>query len=144
MPAATGAIAATAIGGTPPYRYSKDGIAFQNSNEFQNLPAGSYTITVEDVNSCLATMAVTLTDPAAGPPLALAVVAMPSVIWPPDDKLHAVHLTATVTGGCAPVQVVLTSITRSCPPEHDRDKPDAAGADLGTADFDFQLRAREC
>lgn len=38
----------TATFGTPPYLYSLDGIQFQNSNLFTNLPANDYVITVKD------------------------------------------------------------------------------------------------
>ena len=37
------------IGGTPPYTYSLDNIVYQNSNIFNNLQVGSYTIYVKDV-----------------------------------------------------------------------------------------------
>jgi hypothetical protein len=37
------------VGGTPPYTYSLDNIVYQNSNIFNNLQVGSYTIYVKDV-----------------------------------------------------------------------------------------------
>lgn len=36
------------IGGTPPYTYSKDGINYQSSNEFSNLPDGFHTFWIKD------------------------------------------------------------------------------------------------
>jgi gliding motility-associated-like protein len=61
-----GTIDVTAAGGTGTLQYSSDGgVTFQAGNQFSNLPAGSYTIVVEDANGCSATATVTLTDPAA-------------------------------------------------------------------------------
>ena len=37
------------VGGTPPYTYSLDNIVYQNSNIFNNLQVGSYTIYVKDI-----------------------------------------------------------------------------------------------
>src|SRR5690606_832178 len=49
---ANGSIAVTASGGTAPYQYSLDGFSFQNSNVFNGLSTGSYTITIRDANLC--------------------------------------------------------------------------------------------
>ena len=38
----------TAAGGTPPYEYSLNNGAFQGSNEFLDLPSGTYTVVVRD------------------------------------------------------------------------------------------------
>jgi gliding motility-associated-like protein len=39
-------------GGDAPYSYSIDGVNFQPSNAFTNLTAGTYTITIQDANTC--------------------------------------------------------------------------------------------
>ncbi|KIC89074.1 hypothetical protein HY58_18835 [Flavihumibacter sp. ZG627] len=53
----TGTITVSASNGTAPYRYSLDGgNSFQNSNVFNDLPAGDYTILVIDANNCTTTV----------------------------------------------------------------------------------------
>jgi hypothetical protein len=44
---------AGAAGGLPPYRYSLDGSAFQDSVLFEKLAAGDYTVYLEDSNGCI-------------------------------------------------------------------------------------------
>lgn len=58
-----GSVRAIATGGVAPYTYSWNSSPVQNSNVLQNVPAGSYTITVTDSNSCNASANVTLTEP---------------------------------------------------------------------------------
>lgn len=41
-----------ASGGTPPYEYSLDGITWQSSNVFQNVPRGNHVIHVRDSQKC--------------------------------------------------------------------------------------------
>lgn len=41
-----------ASGGTPPYEYSLDGISWQASNVFQNVPRGNHVIHVRDSRKC--------------------------------------------------------------------------------------------
>lgn len=45
-----GTITATGTKGTAPYQYSLDGINFQSSNIFNNLSAGSYSVTLKDAS----------------------------------------------------------------------------------------------
>jgi len=49
-------------GGSGPYQYSFNGGPFSATTLYTNLPAGTYTITVKDVNNCLFTKTVTLTN----------------------------------------------------------------------------------
>jgi gliding motility-associated-like protein len=51
----TGAIDIHASGGIEPYEYSIDGVNFQSSPVFSNLPAGTYTIRVRSNANCVAT-----------------------------------------------------------------------------------------
>ncbi|GIV33020.1 MAG: hypothetical protein KatS3mg031_0555 [Chitinophagales bacterium] len=60
---ADGSVTVSASGGNAPYTYSLDGTNFQISPTFSGLSAGNYTITVKDVNACVASVNVTLTQP---------------------------------------------------------------------------------
>lgn len=55
-----GAITATPTKGTAPFQYSIDGINFQNSNLFNGLTAGNYTITVRDATNHTSTTNITI------------------------------------------------------------------------------------
>jgi hypothetical protein len=57
---ATGELALRVTGGTAPYRFSRDGVAFQPEAQFTGLPAGNYTIAVQDQNGCTTTLPVSL------------------------------------------------------------------------------------
>ncbi|CAA9245896.1 MAG: internalin, putative [uncultured Cytophagales bacterium] len=57
---ATGELGVRVTGGTAPYRFSRDGVAFQPSAQFTGLPAGNYLITVQDRNGCSTTLPVSL------------------------------------------------------------------------------------
>ena len=51
----TGTITVTGVtGGNAPYTYSLDGVNFQSSSTFTGLTDGTYTVTVQDANSCTA------------------------------------------------------------------------------------------
>ena len=51
-----GQVAFSGGGGTSPYTYSLDGINYQSSGTFSDLPIGSYTGYVKDANNCVATI----------------------------------------------------------------------------------------
>jgi hypothetical protein len=55
-----GRINANATGGQNPTRYSIDGITFQNSSTFNNVPPGTYTVFARDANGCISTVVVTV------------------------------------------------------------------------------------
>jgi gliding motility-associated-like protein len=57
-----GSIALAAKNGAEPYEYSKDGINFQLSNIFSNLPVSNINFTVRDINGCLTTKQINLTS----------------------------------------------------------------------------------
>lgn len=66
---AAAAASATATGGTTGYGYLWNTTPQQNSATISNIPAGTYTVTATDTNSCTATSSITV----APPPTALTV-----------------------------------------------------------------------
>jgi TolB protein len=69
---------------------------------------------------------------------------VPSLLWPPDHRMVPVHAVVEASDACGEVTVVLAAV-ESSEPEHaagsGHTAPDIAGAELGTADFDVELRA---
>ena len=63
---ASGVIAVTASGGTPPFEYSTNGVDFQSTPDLTGLAVGTYTVTVQDANGCLYTIEGIINEP---PPL---------------------------------------------------------------------------
>jgi gliding motility-associated-like protein len=51
-------------GGSPAYTYTWTGVASGSGSNANNLPAGTYTVTVGDLNGCTATTNVTILEPA--------------------------------------------------------------------------------
>jgi len=51
---ANGELTIIATGGTDSHQFSVNGIDFQESNSFENLPEGTYYPTVQDINGCTA------------------------------------------------------------------------------------------
>ncbi len=59
-----GQVEVSGNGGNGPYTYSIDGINFQNSGIFTDLPANNYTVYIEDGNGCESSVDVSLSAPA--------------------------------------------------------------------------------
>ena len=74
---ATGSITVTASGGTAPYLYSLNGGPFGSNFTFNNLFAGSDTITISDNNDCIAIVDTIITEPSIA--LAASVAALINV-----------------------------------------------------------------
>lgn len=55
----------TAIGGTAPYTYSKDGFTFVESNIFDNLVAGIYDLRTKDAKDCIVSNIALITQPSS-------------------------------------------------------------------------------
>ena len=60
-----GSINATATGGNGFYSYSIDGINYQGTGSFVNLPSGIYTVNIMDYTGCIKSSAIAITQPAA-------------------------------------------------------------------------------
>ncbi len=58
-----GALEVDVVGGVPPYSFSIDGITFQDSSNFTNLPTGAYIVTVRDALDNINTIPYTLDEP---------------------------------------------------------------------------------
>ena len=58
-------ISVDVTGGTDPYNYTWNTQPSQSGATATNLPAGTYELTVSDVNNCSATVSATVTDPVA-------------------------------------------------------------------------------
>ncbi|WP_273445380.1 T9SS type B sorting domain-containing protein, partial [Neolewinella agarilytica] len=52
-------------GGTPPYRYSINGIDYRDDPQFDFLPPGTYLLAINDVNGCQFRQELTITEPGA-------------------------------------------------------------------------------
>jgi subtilisin-like proprotein convertase family protein len=61
---ATGEVKLAVENGKLPYQFSKDnGVTYQSSNVFSNLPAGSYDLTIKDATGFVRTLKYKLTEP---------------------------------------------------------------------------------
>jgi VCBS repeat protein len=111
------------------------------------LPLGTHVITLQVTDRAGATAGDTVeADVIDTTPPVIALAATPTLLWPPNHRMVNVRATVTATDVCGASTVSLASITCS---EAD-DAPwlrdgsttgDIAGAQMGTADFAFQLRA---
>lgn len=86
-----GSITITGGGGTTPYEYSINGVAYQPGNVF-NVGAGNYNVFVRDGNGCINSAAVTVTQPGL---LQLSATASNATCNGGNDGV----ITATATGG---------------------------------------------
>nr|WP_256471342.1 Ig-like domain-containing protein [Solitalea agri] len=90
--ASDGAIQVSVSGGTAPYTYSWS--SGQSVEDLSALPAGTYTLTVTDANSCQATASVSLTAPA--------VLSLSEVHTDATCALSNGAINVSVSGGTAP------------------------------------------
>ncbi len=70
-----GSVTAVAGGGTSPYQYSLNGGPFGGSSSFTGLAAGIQSVTVQDINGCLRTTTINITQPT---PLAVTFTTAPT------------------------------------------------------------------
>lgn len=88
-------------GGTGPYTYSIDGTNFSSSTVFSGLSASTYTITVQDNNSCLYTTSITVSN-TSGPSATTYSVTDESC-----GSANGAISISSVTGGSSPYQYSL-------------------------------------
>jgi len=91
---ATGTATVTPSGGTAPYSYAWSNLP-GNTQTVNNLPAGTYTVTVTDANGCITTQNFTVTEP-------VALVGNSSVINPILCAGGMATVSVSATGGTAP------------------------------------------
>lgn len=93
----TGAIRATALGGTPGYKYRLDSDALNNGGSFFQLGSGTYSLEIEDINGCTWSASnIQIDEP---DPLELSLGPNQTVFW--GDSLQ---LNPLVRGGTPPIQ----------------------------------------
>jgi hypothetical protein len=97
-----GKINATSTGGQNPTRYSIDGVNYQNSSNFSNLPPGTYTVFARDANGCIATTSVVVGN-IAGPQVTATTT--PSVCGGSTGTINA-----TGSGGTAPYRFSIDGV----------------------------------
>ncbi|OXA79362.1 hypothetical protein B0A65_10430 [Flavobacterium frigidimaris] len=97
--ALTGKITVTATPASGTYEYSKDGTAWQASNEFLGIGAGSYTIYVRDTNTkCAVNKPITVNGPAAALTVTSATVTK-DLKCGANNASQAAVITVVATGG---------------------------------------------
>ncbi|WP_264531936.1 T9SS type A sorting domain-containing protein [Flavobacterium sp. N502540] len=85
-------VVVSASGGTSPYQYSSDGINYQTSYVFSNMPVGSYTFRVKDAQGCVASESVNVYYP----------LAVGTQILKPIDCIEKARVSVFAAGGSAP------------------------------------------
>lgn len=102
----------------------------------------TWTATDDDGNQTVDTQVVTIEDTT---PPELNVSVTPEMLWPPNHKMVTIHAEITASDTCDPEPMVrLSSITSSEPDNGKGDGNtvnDIQGADFGTGDRSFMLRA---
>jgi hypothetical protein len=83
-------------GGVSPYTYSLNTGAFQSSNVFTGVAAGTYTVNIKDANGCTITKSISITQPAVFS--ASAVQTGPTINCNGQNTI----VTVSATGGTAP------------------------------------------
>ena len=107
---ATGQITITGVGGTSPYSYSRnDGITYQTSTLFDQLPKGRYTVRVRDANNCINFDSnVVLTDFDTTKPVFTSCPSNISFYADSSCSTSATYSTPTATDNCRTPSVTLS------------------------------------
>ncbi|MFI5149507.1 MAG: gliding motility-associated C-terminal domain-containing protein [Bacteroidia bacterium] len=124
-----GTATANPSGGTAPYSYTWSTAPVQNTQNATGLCAGSYTVTVDDVNGCFASASVTFTNPALLSPTI-------SKLSPSCNGLCNGSASVSTTGGTGaytyswtPGGQTTNSISALCAGTYTLDVKDANGCD---------------
>ncbi len=95
----TGAMTFTARGGSTPYQFSIDnGVTYLPTNNFTNLPAGTYFIKVKDANNCIGSASFTLVNP---PRFLIDALPFDVQCWNTENG----SISFTYTGGTSPYTI---------------------------------------
>ena len=129
------------------FRWSAPGVTFDDPaspTPTGLFPAGVTRVVLEvtlDTHVARDTVLVAVRDEAAP---ALTITITPAVLWPPNGRMVPVHASVVANDGCDPSPAIrLVSVTCNEPgADLAGSSGDIQGADLGTADFDVQLRAK--
>lgn len=110
------------------------------------LPVGETVVTlvVTDAAGLSDSDEVTITIEDTTPPVVMVHV-NPNVLWPPNHKMRDIEVRLAIDEACDPEPTVeLVSVTSNEPANDIGDgntEPDIMGAEIGTEDYSFQLRA---
>lgn len=129
----TGLIEVNGISGASPYMYSLDGVNFQPSATFSQLPAGDYDVFIQDIKGCIEQETVTITEPPllsveAGDDIevdlgftgeANGVVTNPfgnfTISWTPEEGLSCTDcLNPTIQAGAVSQYVIMVTDENGC------------------------------
>jgi len=103
-------------GGNPPYLYSLNDGPFSDENVFRNLPAGNYTLTVEDADGCRDQLTFTISEPEE------LSVTLTTNLGPGSNLIRlgdSIQLQADVNGNIDSVQWSPPDAFEPCDPETD-------------------------
>lgn len=106
-PGFDGSISIMASGGVSPLTYGLNAGAYQASNNFSNLPLGTYVVKVKDANNCTLTGTVVLTNPSA--PTFASLTSNQAYC----SGFSTGTITAVATGGVSPITYSISPTAQS-------------------------------
>ncbi len=86
------------IGGTAPYQYSLNNQGFTNVSSYTNLVAGTYSLSVVDINNCVYNRTVVLNN------TTISMTISSEIVEPSCEGMDGMFKVTNVTGGSAPYQ----------------------------------------
>jgi N-acetylneuraminic acid mutarotase len=120
-------------------------ISEANASGIYPLGSTEVTMTAMDASGNSASCAFPVNVQDTTPPM-ISLALSPTVLWPPNHRMMDVVAPVTATDTCSSSSVVLSTIISSEPDDatglnDGNTTGDIQGASVGSADFDFQLRA---